>query len=281
MRDQYKVLQERYSGISESEDYDPKDTKSFYKRFDALMKGYPGLNYFLKYIERVFDITSEEPGEAYHVLAAYWEQWYDNYVKKVKVSSQEAQRLADLNIAGLYDKFLTSPEGEEWKTIEQARPEYEKGAKETGWDIQNTISEDEQSSQEYDSVEDFQYYKDTVSGLLQKPGFQFFFKWFARTEGIQIHPQYRGDENFTEYFLNSVENYTEGLASDSQYDDLTDQEKDMEAIDRAEQRILREYNLFLKDKKSPEYKAWKEYKAVKGAYKGAEQETGWDISNIM
>jgi len=280
MRDQYKVLQERYSGISESEDYDPNDTKSFYKRFDALMKGYPGLNYFLKYIERIFDIKPEEPGEAYHVLASYWEQWYDVYVKKSKVSSQEAQRLTDLKIKGLYDQFLISPEGEEWKAIEQARPEYEKGAKETGWDIQNTISEDEESSQEYESVEDSQYYKDAVSDLYKTPGFKFFFVWLAKDEGWSV--QDPTPEGFSQYyFLNSVENYVDGMASDSQYDDLTDQEKDREAIDRAEQRVKLDYLRFLRNKNSPEYKAWKDYEAAKNVYKGKEKEIGWDIGNIM
>ena len=283
MRNQYKVLQERYNGVNESEapfQFDRRDTESFYKRFDNLMKGFPGLNYFLKHIARVWDIPAEDKDEAYHVLAAYWEQWYDRYVDKVKVSPQEAERLTDVKIKGLYTAFLTSPEGKEWEIAKQAKPEYEKGAKETGWDIQNTIDEDEESSKEYENLEDSQYYKDAVSDLYKNPGFEFFFAWLAKDEGWSVQdPTPAGFSQY--YFLNSVENYVDGLASDSEYDDFTDQEKDREAIDRAEQRVKLDYLRFLKDKKSPEYKAWKEYEATKGIYKGKEKDTGWAIGNIM
>ena len=284
MRNQYKVLQERYNGVNESEapfQFDRRDTESFYKRFDNLMKGFPGLNYFLKHIARTWDIPAEDKDEAYHVLAAYWEQWYDRYVDKVKVSPQEAERLTDVKIKGLYTTFLTSPEGKEWEIAKQAKPEYEKGAKETGWDIQNTIDEDEESSKEYENLEDTQNYKDAVAGLIKKPGFKFFFDWLLRSEEYAV--QDATLQGFGEwYFLNSVENYVDAMSSDDSYDDMSYQEKDLEAIDSAEERILRDYNWFIsRGKETPEYKAWKEYEATKGIYKGKEKDSGWAIGNIM
>lgn len=246
MRNQYKILAEKYNQLQETSptfdlvDYLVDETEDWQLYLDLDM---PYEITYPNFIEFIINDSGFNP-----TAKNMWDALLPK--EKKRIYQKIIHILAKKHGA---DDMEWYPDPDEVELKAKVRPIYKKAAKATGWDIQNTLSEVKKKKRDPETIP--QVLRNIPEIMNDIDGFE---KWFF------THTQYAavagnlGDGALLDIYHARIEDYNEGEGLE---------------WSEAEYRVEEDFKKWAKE--------YIKYRNTKQVYKKAAKDTGWDIQNTL